>query len=357
MYKPKSTHSNLPPGKKGWLIIGETSEFAMEKMVVFCGASGNKFLFSNKKKCVISWWPHSVEKVMLSPKSLESFVPEDSVKARRAIEHLEADWSPYKQLKVLPLSMNITDPNHVTRFSDLFSLITHAYNRVIKAGKVVRQEFLEVIKQWKKEISENIGIVARDFLTHTLLALDKNGRFMNDMLIATNIMALLIGDHDTTTSAITFMLKYLADFPHQMEIARSKGLNNLLNWDDIKKMKYSWNVACETIRLTPPIAGTFRILWSPYSTHKNLKYFPGLEKFDPLRFEKNDLAPYTFVPFGGGPRICPGREYARLEILIFIHNVVTRFKWEKAILDEKITYKPSLILENGKSTANFIVKT
>nr|XP_023891590.1 beta-amyrin 28-oxidase-like [Quercus suber]POE61773.1 beta-amyrin 28-oxidase [Quercus suber] len=132
-------------------------------------------------------------------------------------------------------------------------------------------------------------------------------------------------------------------------------------------MKYSWKVACETMRLTPPIAGTFResinkftyagftipkgwkILWSPYSTHKNPKHFPDPEKFDPLRFEGSNLAPYTFVPFVGGPRICSGREYARLEILVFIHNVVTRFKWEKVIPDEKITYKPSPILVDGLS--------
>nr|XP_023904538.1 dammarenediol 12-hydroxylase-like [Quercus suber] len=81
----------------------------------------------------------------------------------------------------------------------------------------------------------------------------------------------------------------------------------------------------------------------------NPKHFPDPEKFDPLRFEGSNLAPYTFVPFGGGPRICSGREYARLEILVFIHNVVTRFKWEKVIPDEKITYKPSPILVDGLS--------
>lgn len=43
-----------------------------------------------------------------------------------------------------------------------------------------------------------------------------------------------------------------------MEIAKSKGEGELLNWDDIQKMKYSWNVACEAIRLMPPAQGAFR---------------------------------------------------------------------------------------------------
>ncbi|KAK7829023.1 beta-amyrin 28-monooxygenase [Quercus suber] len=97
--------AQLPPGEKGWPIIGETLEFARigqkgtpkmfvkdkmrkysqdlyktsmfrENMVVCCGASGHKFLFSNEKKCV----PHSVDQVVLSPKSIENFVPEDSIK-------------------------------------------------------------------------------------------------------------------------------------------------------------------------------------------------------------------------------------------------------------------------------------
>ncbi|XP_030959352.1 beta-amyrin 28-monooxygenase-like [Quercus lobata] len=447
IYKQKSNHAKLPPGKMGWPVIGETLEFAMarrrgaqeiffnermrkysqdlfktslfgENMVVFCGASANKSLFHNDKKNLSTWWPRSMQKIVSSPELVEDVAQKDFVQMRRAVveflkpealqhfvpimdsmakEHLETEWSPYREVKVFPLSkkyafalacrffLSVTNHNHVTKFADHFAIIIRGllsvpinipgttFNRAIRAGKVVRQEILEVIKQRKKELSENDGTVARDFLTHSLLELDENGKAINEMMIASRIMSLLIAGHDTTNSAITFVLKYLAEFPHvysevfkeQMEIAISKGPNDLLNWDDIKKMKYSWNVVLESMRLTPPTQGTFRevvndftytnftipkgwkTFWTPYSTHKNPKYFQDPEKFNPSRFEGNGPEPYTFVPFGGGPRMCPGREYARLEILVFMHNVVTRFKWEKAILDEKLSFYVSPIPVNG----------
>ncbi|GMY33209.1 beta-amyrin 28-monooxygenase-like [Fagus crenata] len=376
IYKQKSsTRANFPPGKKGWPMIGETLEyskvaqkgnpemFIMDRMskystdlfqtslfgenfAVFCGASGNKFLFSNEKNMS----PHKnsikLRRVVVeffSSEALQHFIPIMDLMAK---EHLEADWSPFGEVKVLPLSMKYTfalacrlfmsirDPNHVTRFADPFHLITNgimslpinipgtAYNRAVKAGKVIHQELL----------ANKAGTVAGDLLTNMLLASDENGRVMNDMVVASSFMGLLFAGHHATSSAITFVVKYLAEFPHvysevlkeQMEIARSKGPKDLLNWDDIKKMKYSWNVACEAMRLSPPSQGTYReaiddftytgftipkgwkIYWTPHSTHKNPEYFPDPEKFDPSRFEGNGPAPYTFVPFVGGPRVCPG---------------------------------------------------
>ncbi|KAI6706679.1 hypothetical protein NL676_009641 [Syzygium grande] len=193
------------------------------------------------------------------------------------------------------------------------------------------------------------------------------------MDVSNKIIGLLIASHDTTSTSITVIVNYLASLPQiyekvykeQMEIAKSKAPGELLNWDDIQKMKYSWNVACESMRLTPPARGAFReaitdftfagytipkgwkMFWTVYTTHKNPKYFPEPEKFDPSRFEGNGPAPFTYVPFGGGPHMCPGKEYARLEILIFIHNLVTKFKLEKVIPDEKFIYNPSPVPANG----------
>lgn len=44
----------------------------------------------------------------------------------------------------------------------------------------------------------------------------------------------------------------------QMKVAESKAEGELLNWEDVQKMKYSWNVACEVLRLAPPLPGAFR---------------------------------------------------------------------------------------------------
>nr|CAN63680.1 hypothetical protein VITISV_036273 [Vitis vinifera] len=412
-YHHKSSNSKLPPGRKGWPIIGETMQFALaaqrgnperfindrmnkyspevfrislmeENMAVMCGAPGNKFFFSNENKLVTSWWHRSMKKILYFPSLFDnpatqdqiktpSFLPEflkpEALKHYVAIMdlmagmHIDMDWAPYREVKVFPLVkkyafalscrlfMKVDDPQCVARISHPFELIMAgflsvpldipgtAFNRAIKARNIVHKELLAIINKRKMELGQKGNSAARDFLSHMLLEANKNGEIMSETEISTHLICLLLATHDSTSAVITFVLKYLAEFPsiynevfkEQMEIAKGKGSEEYLNWDDIQKMRYSWNVANETMRLTPPVQGAFREViknftyagftmpkgwkthWNVNTTHRNPKYFPDHEKFDPSRFEGRGPEPFTFVPFGGGPRMCPGREYARAQ--------------------------------------------
>ncbi|KAK3429880.1 hypothetical protein EUGRSUZ_E01368, partial [Eucalyptus grandis] len=432
----------------GWPVVGETLEYMAagrggcperfmndratryssdvfrtnlygEDMAVFCGASGNKFLFSGDNKYKLDRKKkRSFLLEFLKPEALQHYIPVMETVTR---DHLAMDWSPHKKVQVFPLSksytfalacrlfMNIRDPEIVSKFANSFARVAPGFvalpinipgtpfNRAMEAGKVMRQELLNIIRRRKMEIAEGKDANATDLLSRLLLEGDDDGSVFYEMDVANKIMGLLIASHDTTSTSITAVVNYLArgfikvmnfefDFANtpglpvksvysqqytclmsieQMEIAKSKGPDEFLNWEDVQKMKYSWNVACESIRLLPPAQGAYReamtnftfagytipkgwkTFWTVHSTHKNPKYFPDPEKFDPSRFEGNGPAPFTFVPFGGGPRMCPGKEYARLEILIFMHNLVNKFKLEKVILDEKFIYNPSPVPVEG----------
>lgn len=61
-------------------------------------------------------------------------------------------------------------------------------------------------------------------------------------------------------------------------------------------------------------------------THTDDSILPEPSQFDPTRFEnQTSIPPYCFIPLEGGPRICPGYEFARIETLVTIHHLVTRF--------------------------------
>ncbi|XP_031117156.1 beta-amyrin 28-monooxygenase-like [Ipomoea triloba] len=453
--KANTSNPNVPPGSIGWPVLGENIDMAVsgpekyisdrmrryssevfktsilgEKMAVFCGAAGNKFLFSNENSLLTTWWPQSLTKPLLGPTDAQNTVRKVALLNRSFIheilkpenlkhyvpvmdslakEHIAQEWAPFgevkelaklREVKVYDLSksytfalacklfLSIEGHDEVKRLSDPFILVTSgmfslplnlpgtAYNRAMKGGNMMRRQLLHVIKERKAEAMSSAGKAAdegRDLLARLLSATDEEGQHMNEEEICNNLVGLLIASYDTTSAAITFVLKYLAELPHiydqvykeQMEIAKSKGPNERLSWEDIQKMKYSWNVACEALRLFPPGQGAFReavtdftyagftipkgwkTFWCVYSTHKNPKYFSEPEKFDPSRFEGSGPAPFTFVPFGGGPRMCPGKEYARLEVLVFMHNVVTNFKMEKLVPNEKIVYHASPVPVNG----------
>ncbi|KAK0594909.1 hypothetical protein LWI29_001742 [Acer saccharum] len=452
-YKKSSSGTaklKLPPGRKGFPLFGETLDFTLslrsanperfitermkkhsadvfqtsllgEDIAVFCGPSSNKFLYSPPNKNVTSWWPRTIAKIFfqpdvnqsfgekmvktlshlmqfLKPESLQRYIP---VMDSMAKEHIHKEWSPYKEVRVSPLSkkytialacrlfLSIEDPKTVAEFTQPYDLAIAGvisvpinlpgttFNRALKASKFLTEKIKTFIRKRKMELEENKNSGKMDLMTSMIL----DG--MTEIEIIDKIQGFFVASYDTTSSLITLVISYLAAYPHvyhkvfeeQMKILKSKGERELLNWEDVQKMKYTWCVACEVMRLVPVALGGFReatseftyagytipkgwkltalysifeqLIWTPHSTHKNSEYFPEPEKFDRSRFEGNIPAPYTFVPFGGGTLMCPGKQYARFETLVYIHNVIMKFKWEKVIPNEKFKYILGPVFEKG----------
>lgn len=82
-------------------------------------------------------------------------------------------------------------------------------------------------------------------------------------------------------------------------------------------------------------------------THMDSSIFEEPSKFNPARFENpGSIPPYSYIPFGGGARICPGYEFARIETLVTIHYLVTQFKW-KLCSDNLFRRVPTLAPTQG----------
>ena len=79
---------------------------------------------------------------------------------------------------------------------------------------MLRHELVAIIKQRRKELSEKEESVARDLLSSLLLATDENGAVLNDMEISDKIVGIFLASFDSTSTTLTFIFNYLAEFPH-----------------------------------------------------------------------------------------------------------------------------------------------
>ncbi|KAL0306383.1 UNVERIFIED_CONTAM: Beta-amyrin 28-monooxygenase [Sesamum radiatum] len=398
----------LPPGSLGIPVIGQslgllwamrantaekwiadraTKYGPVSKMSLFGkptvfihGQAANKLVFTSDGSKMSNHQTESVKRI-LGDRCLLELSGQDHMRVRKALasflkpDSLKNYVGKMEEEIRLHLLMHWQGKKKVTMIGGMWSvpvnLLFTRFNRSLKASAEVQRMLKQLISEKRIEL-ENGASSHQDLIT-CLLSIrgEDNQELMSEDEIIHNIMLIMV---DTSSVLITFMVLILANDPNihaavlteQEEIKKSKPSGELLTWEDLAKMKYTWRVAMETLRTVPPVFGGFRktledidyegyiipsgwqIFWVTSMTHLDDNIFPEPSKFDPARFENPaSIPPYCYIPFGGGPRICPGYELAKIETLVTIHYLVTQFTWQLCCNDNGYRRDPMPVPNQG----------
>ncbi|GLJ43491.1 hypothetical protein SUGI_0904250 [Cryptomeria japonica] len=385
--------------------------------VVLCGPAGNCLLLSNEDKLVKASWPKSFTRVMgeesilsqtgekhlilraalarfMGPRALQGYISRMSSEIRC---HITEKWMGKSQVKMVSLVRELVfslasslffgvndDCERMQLYQLMESTIAGSlsvpldfpgtrFRRALEAHSMLDQILSSLIEKRRIELRSGTASSDQDLLSVLITFKDERGNPLTDKEIIDNFNGILNASFESTVSAITVLFKLLSSNPdcyeqvvqEQMKIMSNIKDGEEIGWKDVKDMKYTWQAVQETLRMNPPVFGTFReaivdihykgytipkgwkILWTVHSTHMKGEYFSEPEKFKPSRFQEEGVhvAPYTFLPFASGQRICPGWEFSKMEILVFVHHFVTTFRGYSVIdPDEKISVDPLIAL-------------
>jgi cytochrome P450 len=195
-----------------------------------------------------------------------------------------------------------------------------------------------------------------------------DGEGMSDELVLSESMQLLVAGHETSSNALSWLLYLLSSRPDCLERVRREFDSVLgdapLSFGDVPRFEFATQVIQEALRLYPPFwmvdrmavaddrAGDVAIprgstvIVFVYGAHHAPRYWQSPESFDPERFTKANEklhAPFTYLPFGGGPRGCIGGNYAMLQILMILSVLLRRYDFQLTP-GQTIEARPMVIL-------------
>ena len=207
-----------------------------------------------------------------------------------------------------------------------------------------------------------------DLLQILMDARYSDGHGMDDDLIVSESMQLLVAGHETSSNALSWLIYLLSSHPDCVEKIREEFDAALgdkpLSYSDVPKFQFTTQVILEALRLYPPFwmvdrmaladdrAGDFDIPSGStvvvfiYGTHHSPRHWPNPETFDPERFSKanqNLHTPFAHLPFGAGPRGCIGGNYAVLQMLMILSVLLRKYDFS-LVPGQTIQARPMVIL-------------
>ncbi len=213
-----------------------------------------------------------------------------------------------------------------------------------------------------------------DLLDMLLNAKYEDGSGMDENQLVDEILILFAAGHETTSNALTFTTELLARHPQAQakileEIRQIKSeSDDIMHW--IKNAAYTKLVIEESMRLYPPAYFIDRVnieeenfngmilpkgsnlLFSVYEIHRHPDFWKDPEAFIPERFlEENIKFSKNYFPFGAGPRMCIGNNFAMYEMILAIIALVEQFE----IIEKKdpIQIKPLITLKPYNAILKF----
>ena len=188
-----------------------------------------------------------------------------------------------------------------------------------------------------------------DLLDMLLSARYEDGTTMTNEQLIDEILILFVAGHETTANALTFTLKLLAQNKEVLTKVETEiketSVKNLTPLQEISQLNYTTCCIEESLRLYPPAWITDRVNIeddkindyvlkkgtiigaSIYELHRNKNYWDTPEVFKPSRFfeeNRKKILPY-YMPFGAGPRLCIGNNFAMYEMVLTVNAVLKKF--------------------------------
>ena len=211
-----------------------------------------------------------------------------------------------------------------------------------------------------------------DLLDLLLAARDADtGRSMNDAELVANLLTFVSAGHETTAVALTWTLWLLAKDKAVQRRVYDEAVavmgHGSIEIDHIDALRLTRQVILEAMRLFPPVPMLSRIpkaamqlgglaitprTWIGipiFALHRNKLLWDNPHAFDPDRFlpdQAKGRSRYAHLPFGAGPRVCIGANFAMIEAVVIIATLVRAFRFEtvpghKARPIARLTLRPA----------------
>lgn len=213
-------------------------------------------------------------------------------------------------------------------------------------------EFDRVVDRLIKERSRDPGSYPKDLLARLVAARDEQtGSGMSAQEVRDHVITIFLAGHETTAMALAWTWFLLSQHPH-VEAKLHAEIDSVLDGrapthDDLGKLVYTRMVLDESMRMYPPVHTIARqaigedvllgqriakgatVMIAPWLLHRHVKLWDNPSVFDPERFSparSSARARFSYLPFGGGKRICIGAAFSLAEGTILLATLARRYR-------------------------------